>query len=427
MAVLRVPLILAAPGLPEGRRVTCPVRHVDVLPTVLDLLDLPPAPQGSGSSLLPAVASGEDCPEVPIIAESPAYGADSKVVIWKRRKLIVGVRRPTAAVVLQLPFWEPLGLLLRERLRAPLVSDRLELHTAFPGVPPVVEQGEERLLRAADRVTSSSPDLLTRSQSAARRTLLLPNATSLSDFPPAPTPPCGEVVVGYVGALGPWVDAGALAAAARAHPYWRFELAGRVESEEIAALARLPNLRLPGEIRYRDVTGFFGRLHAALVPFRDLPLPRAVDPVKLYEALAVGVPVVAAALPGAASWEESLVYLYRRPEELPRALEAIAADDAASRLRRRQAVGRRPERFGRGASSRRSPTWVRVSARRADRPGAAHRRRTGPFTPRRPLTGRREAATARPTSLRTSGGSRRTGAGTPLLAGHRTRTVPSGG
>ena len=87
--VLRVPLILAAPGLPEGRRVDCPARHVDVLPTVLELLGLPPASHGSGRSLVPATTTGEDCPEVPIVAESPAYGPDSRAVIWKRRKLIV--------------------------------------------------------------------------------------------------------------------------------------------------------------------------------------------------------------------------------------------------------------------------------------------------------------------------------------------------
>jgi len=253
--------------------------------------------------------------------------------------LAAGVRRPVAAVVLQLPFWEPLGLRLRERLGAPLVYDRIDLHSGFPDVPPMVEQSEERLLRAADLVTSSSADLLARSREAARRTLLLPNATSLADFPLAPAPPAGEVVIGYVGALGPWVDAPALEAAARAHPHWRFELAGRIESEEIAALDRLPNLHLLGEIPYRDVAGFLARLHAALIPFRDLPLTRAVDPVKLYEALAVGVPVVAAALPGTAGWEEPLVYLYRRPAELPRALEAaVSTDDPESRSLRRRAV-----------------------------------------------------------------------------------------
>src|SRR6202035_2818734 len=38
--LLRVPLILRGPGI-APRRVACPVRHVDVLPTLLDLLGLP--------------------------------------------------------------------------------------------------------------------------------------------------------------------------------------------------------------------------------------------------------------------------------------------------------------------------------------------------------------------------------------------------
>ena len=55
-ATLRVPLILYAPGLLRPAVVTAPVRHVDVLPTVLDLLGVPPPTDLDGTSLLPLVA-----------------------------------------------------------------------------------------------------------------------------------------------------------------------------------------------------------------------------------------------------------------------------------------------------------------------------------------------------------------------------------
>ncbi|HEV8581913.1 MAG TPA: sulfatase [Thermoanaerobaculia bacterium] len=90
--LLRVPLILRGPGVAESRRLTCPVRHVDVMPTVLDLLGLAGGPGLRGRSLVPMLAKSpeaDDCTAVPLIAESPAYGPDSKAVIWKGRKLIV--------------------------------------------------------------------------------------------------------------------------------------------------------------------------------------------------------------------------------------------------------------------------------------------------------------------------------------------------
>jgi len=90
--LLRTPLVVHGPGVAERRTVACPVRHIDVVPTVLDLLGLPPFPQARGRSLVSQLdqsAGAKECSEVPLIAESPAYGPDSKSVIWKGRKLIV--------------------------------------------------------------------------------------------------------------------------------------------------------------------------------------------------------------------------------------------------------------------------------------------------------------------------------------------------
>lgn len=254
-------------------------------------------------------------------------------------QLVRGLRCRPEAMILQLPFWWELGRELRDRLGVPLVYDRLDLHSGFPGIPDLVARTEERLMSEADLVTASSGHLAASCRRHARQVLPVPNAVAIEDFPAVPAPPAGDVVVGYVGALGSWVDAPALSAAAKARPQWRFELVGRVESDEVAALSRLPNVRLLGEMPYRDVPAFLGTLHAALIPFRDLPLTRAVDPVKLYEALAVGLPVVATALPGVAAWEEPLVYRYRMPGELASRLEtAVRSDDEARRRRRREAV-----------------------------------------------------------------------------------------
>ncbi|HEY0512494.1 MAG TPA: glycosyltransferase, partial [Thermoanaerobaculia bacterium] len=234
--------------------------------------------------------------------------------------ILCGLRHERPLMVLvQLPFWAELGRELARRLRIPLVYDRIDLHVGFPGVPAGVESVEARLIREADLVCATAGVLAERPREVSPRVLLLPNGVDLAAFPrPAAreiaADAAAEVTIGYVGALGPWFDVEAVEAAARAFPRWRFLLAGRVEDPEVAALAALPNLETVGEIPFTDVPRFLAGLDVALVPFRDLPLTRAVDPVKLYEALAMGLPIVARRLPETERWAEPLVHLYDDPE-----------------------------------------------------------------------------------------------------------------
>jgi arylsulfatase A-like enzyme len=88
--LLRVPLVIAGPGVPAARLASCPARQVDVMPTALQLLGLPGSRAARGRSLV-AVSLADlagTCAELPALAESPAYGPDSGAVIWKGRKLI---------------------------------------------------------------------------------------------------------------------------------------------------------------------------------------------------------------------------------------------------------------------------------------------------------------------------------------------------
>ncbi len=87
--LLRVPLIVSGPGIAGGRRIECPLRHLDVAPTALELLALPLPEDLAGLSRARLLRGGEDdCDPVPLIAESPAYGPDGASVTWRDLKLI---------------------------------------------------------------------------------------------------------------------------------------------------------------------------------------------------------------------------------------------------------------------------------------------------------------------------------------------------
>jgi choline-sulfatase len=68
-STLRVPLIVAGPGIAEGRVATTVARGIDVLPTILDLAGIPGRPEIEGRSLRPAI-EGRDMGDAPLYAET---------------------------------------------------------------------------------------------------------------------------------------------------------------------------------------------------------------------------------------------------------------------------------------------------------------------------------------------------------------------
>ena len=88
--LLRVPLVLAGPGIPRGRVVDQPVSLVDLLPTILGRLGLAPPPHLDGLDLAPAW-SGTQLPERLLFGEADHNNViDGKQVIDVRRMARLG-------------------------------------------------------------------------------------------------------------------------------------------------------------------------------------------------------------------------------------------------------------------------------------------------------------------------------------------------
>jgi len=68
-ATLRIPWIMAGPGIGAGRVTTTVARGIDVFPTLLDYAGLPARPDIEGRSLRPA-AEGREMADAPVYAES---------------------------------------------------------------------------------------------------------------------------------------------------------------------------------------------------------------------------------------------------------------------------------------------------------------------------------------------------------------------
>jgi glycosyltransferase involved in cell wall biosynthesis len=172
---------------------------------------------------------------------------------------------------------------------------------------------EQQLCEAADLVFVTSKELLaSRASLNPANTYYYPNVVDYAHFarggsPDGSTPAdllgsCPSPRIGFVGAISSYkVDFLLLRELAEANPQWSFVLLGSVgEGDPLtdpALLEGLANLHLLGPRSYADLPAYMAAFDVALIPAPINAYTRAMFPMKFFEYLAAGAPVVATPLP----------------------------------------------------------------------------------------------------------------------------------
>jgi teichuronic acid biosynthesis glycosyltransferase TuaH len=114
--------------------------------------------------------------------------------------------------------------------------------------------------------------------------------------PPAWAEAAGPLLV-YAGTLDSRIDVDALLALARQMPDARIVLVGPLlDAQHLEPLRATGNVDIREPLARREVIALIRAADVGLVPHRDNALTRAMSPLKLYEYLAAGLPVVASDL-----------------------------------------------------------------------------------------------------------------------------------
>ena len=198
------------------------------------------------------------------------------------------------------PSWQPLAVRLKEKTGCPVVFDVLDDFAQFSNVSKARIGEERELAESADLVLATS-QVLYEKCAARGDAVLLPNAGDPEHFGavPAESPLSGYArpVVGYFGAISDWFDADLVLRLAERRPRYSFVLIGHTFGADVSALEKLPNVHLLGEKPYADLPAYLHGFDACIIPFKDSDLIRATHPVKVYEYMAAGKPVVARDMP----------------------------------------------------------------------------------------------------------------------------------
>jgi len=240
-----------------------------------------------------------------------------------------------AVSLVQLPFWKPLAFGARERWGWKAVYDCMDDHSGFSNNEWSMLDQEEALFAESDLVLTTSGSLLEKASALSDNVLLIPNACDFDHFNSAsagnPLADIGRPRIGYYGAISDWFDVEMIRNAATQRPNWEFVLIGHTTGADVSTIQKLNNVHLLGEKPYSELPGYLHGFDVALIPFVMNALTRATNPVKFYEYLSAGKPIVATELPDLQQYREYF-YPVRTPDQFTSQVEAALTTHSSERV-----------------------------------------------------------------------------------------------
>ncbi len=220
--------------------------------------------------------------------------------------------------------------------RAIVVYDCVDDHAAQAGVdrnPQRVKEEEAAILSRADLVTVTSRRLLALKQKLNANTHLVLNAGDVALFTNVSRnqPYLGfkkhGSIFGTVGALDEYkVDFALLEAVATKEPNWDFVFIGapvvRDRGKQLTNLARLENVHMLGIIDRERVPAYVQQFDVCMIPYKDNAYNTASFPLKFWEFMASGKPIIVSGVPELKEYRNLIEYV-RSPEEFIRAANRL--------------------------------------------------------------------------------------------------------
>jgi GT2 family glycosyltransferase/glycosyltransferase involved in cell wall biosynthesis len=211
-----------------------------------------------------------------------------------------------------------------------------------------IEQDAE-LCRRADQVIVCSEKLFEKKQSLARNLQLVPNgvdaahyAAVLDDNGPLPAEAATwpKPVFGYTGTIHPdRVDVALVEKIAREYPHGTVALVGplMLSAADRERLNNCGNVVTTGPVPYARIPEMMRAFDVCMTPHRVTPFTESLNPIKLWEYLAAGKPIVSTNVAGFRDYPQH-VRVAADKDDFVRGLgDALVEDPAKSAARRAEA------------------------------------------------------------------------------------------
>lgn len=214
--------------------------------------------------------------------------AQELIISLEKFKLDFRVTDPR--IIIQHPYWCELYRLIESDKK---IYDCLDLYRemkAHRGID--LERLESDLVNISDETVVTSK-MISKALGINERGIVIKNGCEPEKFfKVEPRQIVNRPIIGYVGAISDWFDIDLVIELARNKPDWEFQIIGALENKEIKNSLSLSNIKTFGEIPHTELPRLLKNFDVGIIPFKVNTLTQAVNPVKLYEYLAAGLPVV---------------------------------------------------------------------------------------------------------------------------------------
>jgi glycosyltransferase involved in cell wall biosynthesis len=237
-----------------------------------------------------------------------------------------------AAPDVTLMMWPTQADLVPEQSNSMVVYEMIDDHALMPDRDETFRLNHGKWVRDADVLVATADDLLAQLKPVRSDVLLLPNAVVMQDWTkgaaaaiPADLAPArtAPVVVAYYGTIAPWFDWKLWEDAARARRDWSFVLIGPPHDPRTdtvhARVSSHSNMHYLGPKPYQSLPAYVAHCDVMAIPFVLNSITHSCSPVKLFEHMAAGKPVVASPMREILKYQS--VLFAETPEDFVRQVE----------------------------------------------------------------------------------------------------------
>jgi glycosyltransferase involved in cell wall biosynthesis len=170
------------------------------------------------------------------------------------------------------------------------------------GLKEILIYKERKLFCISDYVTATAKRLYTKASYYNNNVHYFPNGVKVDDFRqtvieiPKDLKNIPGPIVFFMGAIAGWVSQELIAYIAQMRPNYSFVFVGPSWTTK-ERLPKSNNLYFLGEKKYYELVNYLNQSDVAIIPFKENELTASVTPLKFFEYISAGVPVVSTMLP----------------------------------------------------------------------------------------------------------------------------------